>query len=97
MLADSIFYNKYFFGWKKCGGKPFYNEYDILNQDLIKAYDLTYVPEGTEQFFEREMTGETVEYHYEKVVQFIEEVSNYDLYEVAEKIKNCNDFKFIWK
>lgn len=96
LVADCLFYNKYFSGWRKMDSKLLYNDYDILNKPLIEKYSIKYVPEGLEKYFNVSKTGETIEYHYDKVIQFIEDVSNYNLQELAEEILLRKDYKFLF-
>lgn len=97
LLADYLFYNKYFLAWKTIGADALYNDYDVLNQKLVSKYDINEVPDVVKPYFEIKKDGETVEYHFDKVVKFIEEVSNYNLHELAEQIVEKNDFKFLLK
>lgn len=71
LLADCLFYNKYFSGWKTIDSQLLYRDFDILNEKLIKQYHLTTVPKEVEKYFEIKAEGKTIEYHYDKVVQFI--------------------------
>ena len=97
LLSDYLFYNKYFDGWKYKDRELLYNDYDILNQSLIKKYNLTYVPPNIEKYFNTQKKGQTIEYHYDKVIKFIDDVSNYDLHELGEKIILNKDYKFLCK
>ena len=96
LLSDGLFYHKYFFGWQTIDCKLLYNDYDIINKDLIAKYNLTYIPKGVEKFFYCEKEGKTIDYHYDKVCDFIEEVSNYDLHNLANEIITKKDFKFLY-
>lgn len=97
LLSDCVFYNKYFMGWKTIDKSLLYNDYDILNPMLIQKYNLTKAPKGLEGYFSRKQEGQTIEYHYNKVIEFIDEISNYELHEVAEKILLKKDYKFLLK
>ena len=97
LLSDYVFYNKYFSGWKSIDSKILYNDYDILNSKLIPKYNLTVIPEGLEKYFRTDKQGQTVEYHFDKVNEFIEEVSSYELHELADKILQTKDTKFLLK
>lgn len=96
LLADCLFYNKYFSGWKNISRELLYNDYDILNKPLLDRYNLEYIPKGVEKYFNVSKMGETIEYHYDKIVQFIEEVSNYNLEELAQEILLKKDYKFLF-
>lgn len=95
LLCDYLFYNKYFLGWKNIDSEILYNDYDILNSKLIQKYNLTQIPKGLEKYFGIDKEGETVEYHFDKVIKFIEEVSNYELHKLAKKILQKKDAKFL--
>lgn len=97
LLADFLFYHKYFFGWKTKGGPTFYRDYGILNPKLRQKYNITQFPKEVENLVLAVEEGKTVEYHYDKVVQFIEDVSNYELHKLAERILREKDFKFLLK
>lgn len=71
LLADCLFYNKYFSGWKTMDSDLLYRDFDILNQALIKQYNLTKVPKEVEKYFQIQAEGKTIEYHYDKVNKFI--------------------------
>ena len=96
LLADCVFYNKYFPDHRNFERAELRRDFDILNPKLIACYKITEVPEGIEKYLVPK-EGKTVEYHYDKVLQFIEEVSNYELQELAEKILMKKDFQFLLK
>ncbi len=62
----------------------------------MRKYGITKTPCEVKQYLVSQ-EGQTVEYHYDKVVQFIEEVSNYQLHQLAEKILQEKDFQFLLK
>ena len=80
LVTDYIFYNKFL----DCFSKDIYNDYDILNEILQKKFNVT-IPESVKNkvFYKR---GETKILEEEKVVKFIEEVSDYKLSEIREKV-----------
>ena len=80
LVTDYIFYNKFL----ECFSKDIYNDYDILNEKLQEKYDVN-IPEciRKEIFYKK---GETVILEMDKVVKFIEEVSNYKLSEIKERV-----------
>lgn len=80
LVTDYIFYNKFL----DCFSKDIYNDYDILNEILQKKFNVT-IPESVKDkvFYKK---GETKILEEEKVVKFIEEVSDYKLSEIREKV-----------
>ena len=61
---------------------------------MIRKYEVEQTPELAKKYVVIE-EGETVEYHYDKVVTFIGEVSNYDLHELAHEILKRKDYRFL--
>lgn len=80
LVTDYIFYNKFL----DCFSKDIYNDYDILNEILQKKFNVT-IPESVKDkvFYKK---GETKILEEEKIVKFIEEVSDYKLSEIREKV-----------
>ena len=97
LFADYLFYNHYFSEWRTISFEILYRDYDILNPVLIEKYKIDYIPKGKEKFFTCEVKGDTVAYHYEKIIQFIEDISNYNLEELAEKILRDKNTTFLFK
>ena len=80
LVTDYIFYNKFL----ECFSKDIYNDYDVLNEKLQEKYNVN-IPESIrkEIFYKK---GKTVILEMDKVVKFIEEVSDYKLSEIKEKV-----------
>lgn len=95
LLSDCLFYKKYFTECGKISSELLYNDYDVINKPLKEKYELSYVPKEAEYFFNIEKEGKTVYYHYDKVVDFIDIVSNFDLDKLAEEILLKKDYKFL--
>ena len=88
LLVDHYFYNKYFTYEKECvieNTDSFYNDYDCLNDILIKEYELK-VPESLEKFM-KTAKGELRYLEEEKVIGFINKVSEWGLNEQIQRIK----------
>ena len=88
LLADDYFDRIYFReGAKqaKANQDTFHNDYDCLNAEIIKRYHVE-VMEKIKKYMNE--TKEEPKYlKLEKIIQFIEEVSNMDLKQQAEVIK----------
>lgn len=81
LIVDYLFYNKYF----KVRSKEIYNDYDILNEELIKHYNID-IPEEIKdkaQF----RTGELKVLDRDKVYKAINEISRKSLKEYKREIK----------
>ena len=96
LVADCVFYNKYFADHRNFDRAILRKDFDILNPQLMSRYNITETPGEVKQYLVWQ-DGQTVEYHYDKVVQFIEEVSNYELHKLGEKILQEKDFQFLVK
>lgn len=96
LVADCVFYNKYFADHRNFDRTVLSNDFDILNPKLLSRYHITAMPDELKKYWVCQ-EGQTVEYHYDKVIQFIEEVSNYELHELGEKILQERDFQFLVK
>ena len=96
LLADYIFYNKYFPDHRKKERSQLLNDFDILSTKLLEKYEITNVPKEVEKYVCYQ-EGETIEYHFEQVILSIEEISNYELHALAEKILYEKDYQFLLK
>lgn len=94
LLADCLFYNKYFHAWRKIEREKLMHDFDILSTKLVKQYHLTNIPEEAKKHIKL-VEGKTIEYHYDKVVKFIDEVSTYDIHKLAEEILLKKDYQFL--
>lgn len=80
LVTDFIFYNKLL----ECFSKDIYNDYDILNKNLQERFDVK-IPENIkENVFYKE--GETKILELESIIKFIEEVSEYKLSDIKERV-----------
>ncbi|MFR2571593.1 MAG: hypothetical protein ACLS90_07900 [Clostridia bacterium] len=86
-------YTDYYFGRRyfheetikaKQNGESFYNDYDCLNEYIIKKYDIQ-IMDKIKKYLQTSK-DETKYLKQEKVEKFIEDMSNIDLEQFAEKI-----------
>lgn len=96
LVADCIFYQKYFPDSEKMDIKLLYNDYDILTDKIINKYNLQYIPEEIEKYVVSK-NGKTVQYHFDKIVKFIDEVLEYELHSLAKEILEKQDYTFLLK
>ncbi len=86
LVTDYIFYNKFL----EYFSKDIYNDYDILNKTLQDKFNVI-VPESVkDKVFYKE--GKTVILEQEKVIKFIEEVSDYNLVGIKEEVLKNNKY-----
>lgn len=86
LVTDYIFYNKLL----ECFSKDIYNDYDILNKELQEKFDVKIPEEIKEVVFYKE--GETKILELDSIIKFIEEVSDYKLSEVKERVLNNDKY-----
>lgn len=80
LLTDSLFYTKDFKKETqdmKAKGEDFYYDYDVLNESLMKRYQVNALP--TIQKYMGKLDGKPKYLQEEKIVQFIERVASCDL------------------
>ena len=80
LVTDYIFYNKFL----ECFSKDIYNDYDILNKELQEKFSVKIPDKVKETIFYKE--GETKILELESTVKFIEEVSDYKLSDIKERV-----------
>lgn len=86
LATDYIFYNKLleFFS------KDIYNDYDILNKKLQERFNVK-IPENIkEKVFYKE--GKTKILELESIIKFIEDISEYKLDEIKERVLNNDKY-----
>lgn len=82
LLTDYLFYNKYISAFSK----DIYNDYDILNKELVAKYNVTLPDKVKEYVYFKDDTG--LKLLSRKLIDIvIEEVSDIDLDEVFEEIE----------
>ena len=91
LVTDYIFYNKFL----ECFSKDIYNDYDILNKTLQDKFNVIVPKSVKEKVFYKE--GKTVILEQEKVIKFIEEVSDYNLVDIKEEVLKNNKYWFEFK
>ena len=88
LLADHYFYNKYFYKEHQeiiKNDDRFYFDYDCLNKSLIERYKID-IPDNIKKYMN--MYNEKPKYLNEsKIIDFIEEISNMNIQEKIEIIK----------
>lgn len=82
LVTDYVFYNKFL----ECYSKDIYNDYDILNKRLQKRFNVEIPDYIKNRVFYKE--GETKILNLEKVVKFIDTVSEYKLSYIQERVLN---------
>lgn len=80
LLTDYLFYNKYL----DCISTDIYNDYDILNDRLIKEYDIVLPEKVRNEVFSKE--GNLKILSIELVENLIKEISEYDLNLIAKEV-----------
>lgn len=83
LVTDYIFYNKLL----ECTSKKIYNDYDILNEYLIKKYNVTLLEEIKDKVFYA--SGETEILSKELAEKTIEIVSDMSLKDIENEITSC--------
>lgn len=83
LITDYIFYNKLL----ECISKKIYNDYDILNDYLIKKYDVKLLDEIKDKVFYE--NGQTEILSQELAEKIIDVASNQSLEEVKNEIITC--------
>lgn len=86
LVTDYIFYNKLL----KYFSKDIYNDYDILNEKLQKKFNVTLPENIKDKVFYKE--GKTKVLKLENIIKFIEDVSDYKLYEIKERILDNDNY-----
>lgn len=90
LIVDHYFYNKFFikeFCMMKQNNDRFYNDYDCLNCKLIKKYNIKLVHNIEKYMYIKENNNKPKYLKEDKVVSFIDQISNIDLGEKIEIIK----------
>lgn len=82
LLTDYLFYNKYIDTFSK----DVYNDYDILNRELMEKYNVVLPEKIKNQVFFKDV-GETKILSKDIIEEFIGDVSDMDLDSVAEQVK----------
>lgn len=86
LVTDYIFYNKLL----KYFSKDIYNDYDILNEKLQKKFNVTLPENIKDRVFYKE--GKTKVLKLENIIKFIEDVSDYKLDEIKERILDNDNY-----
>lgn len=86
LVTDYIFYNKLL----KYFSKDIYNDYDILNEKLQKKFNVTLPENIKDKVFYKE--GKTKVLKLENIIKLIEDVSDYKLDEIKERILDNDNY-----
>lgn len=86
LVTDYIFYNKLL----KYFSKDIYNDYDILNEKLQKKFNVILPENIKDKVFYKE--GKTKVLKLENIIKFIEDVSDYKLDEIKERILDNDNY-----
>ena len=90
LVTDYLFYNKYLEKFSK----DIYNDYDILNKDLIEKYNIKLPKEIIDSVFYKK--GQTKILSMELAIKVIDEISDLDLNVIEKEIReNPNDEKWL--
>ena len=88
LITDYIFYNKFLTYFSK----DIYKDYDILNETLQKKFNVKIPNKVKEKVFYKK--GKTKILELEKVIEFINEVSNYRLSNIKESVLKKDNYWF---
>lgn len=86
LIADYLFYNHYL---DKYVREDIYNDYDILNGDLIKKYNVRLPDKVKDYAFFKE--GKTKILNFELVNKVIDEISDLNIEDVKNEVLDDND------
>lgn len=92
LITDEAFYNNYFLEetiYARNNNMKYYNDYNCLNEDLIKIFNINYIPEKAKECinFKNEIPNIL---ELDKVINFIKDISRISLKEQIESIKSNN-------
>lgn len=88
LITDYLFYNHYL---NKFSKEFIYDDYDILNKELIEKYNVKLPEEVLDNVFFKE--GDTKILSFELACKIIDEISSYDINDIEKELKN-NDLKW---
>lgn len=90
LIADYLFYNYYLKDVPREGTREIlHSDYDIINKDIIKKYNVTLLENIKQSVFYK--TGTTKILTLDLVYKVIDEISNLDIDVVREEILNNNE------
>ncbi len=92
LVTDYLFYNKYLDYFST---PEIYDDYDYLNERLVKKYNVHIIDEVKE--FVNFKEGETKILSYELASKVIDEISKLDLDEIKEEVENGESKWFTYK
>ena len=86
LVTDYLFYNKYL----ELFSKEIYNDYDILNNNLVKRYNIKITEDIKDKVFFKE--GKTKILKESEVIKFIESTAKYRLEDIKEKVLSNDEY-----
>lgn len=81
LIADYLFYNYYL---DRSSKEILHNDYDLINEELIKKYDVVLLDEIKDNVFFKKGEPEILSLNIAEKV--IDDVSNLDIYEVEKEV-----------
>ena len=93
LISDEAFYNYYFLNETKYiyeNNTDFYNDYDCTNKYIIKYFKNEYVPNEVFKFIKIN-DGQPKILKIDKIIEFIDKISNITLQEQINSIKEKNE------
>lgn len=86
LVTDYIFYNKFI----EYYSKDIYNDYDILNKDLMKRFNVKLPEEVKDKVFFKE--GKTKILDLDSTIKFIEGVAQYNLIDIKKRVLDNDEY-----
>lgn len=85
LVADYLFYNKFL----KVFSKNIYNDYDILNRELEKIFNVNVPNEIKDKVLYK--SGQTQILNLDETIDFIKKVASYKLEDIKKEVLNGNE------
>lgn len=86
LVTDFIFYNKFI----EYYSTDIYNDYDILNKDLMKRFNVKLPEEVKDKVFYKE--GKTKILDLDSTIKFIEGVAQYNLIDIKKRVSDNDEY-----
>lgn len=93
LITDYLFYNYYLIKFCK---EEIYNDYDILNKQLIEKYKIDYIPKEAKEVISFK-NGNTKILDMNLACKIIDEVSNLDIKKISKEVMNDKEKWNIYK
>ena len=85
LVTDYLFYNKFL----KVFSKNIYNDYDILNRELEKIFNVNVPNEIKDKVLYK--SGQTQILNLDETIDFIKKVASYKLEDIKKEVLNGNE------